>query len=260
MPHILNQRSTRTFSYENREVVIEIEGLNKSFGENHVLKNISMKLFEGENLVVLGRSGTGKSVLIKCIVGLMKSDSGILRVMGRDVTSMNSFAINDLRKRIGFSFQMSALYDSMNVRENLEFPLKRNEPGLNQAEINDRVEEALSNVGLLYAIDLMPVELSGGMQKRVGIARTLILNPTIMLYDEPTAGLDPITAGEINELILSVQETYHTSSIIITHDITCARMTSNRINFMYEGEFVLRGTYNDLSEAEDPRIRPFFEY
>ncbi|MEZ4774829.1 MAG: ATP-binding cassette domain-containing protein [Bacteroidia bacterium] len=260
MPHILNQRSTRTFSYEGREVVIEIEGLNKSFGDNHVLKNISMKLFEGENLVVLGRSGTGKSVLIKCIVGLMKSDSGILRVMGRDVPEMNSFEINTLRKKIGFSFQMSALYDSMNVRENLEFPLKRNEPNLNQGEINDRVEEALHNVGLLYAIDLMPVELSGGMQKRVGIARTLILNPSLMLYDEPTAGLDPITAGEINELILSVQETYHTSSIIITHDITCARMTSNRINFMYEGEFVLKGTYNELSENEDPRIRPFFEY
>lgn len=260
MPHILNQRSTRTFSYEGREVVIEIEGLNKSFGDNHVLKNISMRLFQGENLVVLGRSGTGKSVLIKCIVGLMKSDSGMLRVMGRNVPEMNSLEINAMRKKIGFSFQMSALYDSMNVRENLEFPLKRNEPHLNQGEINDRVEEALQNVGLLYAIDLMPVELSGGMQKRVGIARTLILNPSLMLYDEPTAGLDPITAGEINELILSVQETYHTSSIIITHDITCARMTSNRINFMYEGEFVLKGTYNELSEDQDPRIRPFFEY
>ncbi|MEZ4827077.1 MAG: ATP-binding cassette domain-containing protein [Bacteroidia bacterium] len=252
--------STRTFDYAGRDVIIEIEGLNKSFGDNHVLKNIDMKLYQGENLVVLGRSGTGKSVLIKCIVGLMRSDSGVLRVMGRNVPDLNTFEMNDLRKRIGFSFQMSALYDSMNVRENLEFPLKRNEPGLNQGEINDRVEEALSNVGLLHAIDLMPVELSGGMQKRVGIARTLILNPSIMLYDEPTAGLDPITAGEINELILSVQEQYHTSSIIITHDITCARMTGNRINFMYEGEFVLKGGYNDLSVVDDPRIRPFFEY
>lgn len=248
------------FSYEGRDVVIEIDGLNKSFGNNHVLKNISMELYEGENLVVLGRSGTGKSVLIKCIVGLMKPDNGILKVFGQNIPDLNSFEINQLRKKIGFSFQMSALYDSMNVRENLEFPLRRNEPGLTQGEINDRVEEALKNVGLLYAIDLMPVELSGGMQKRVGIARTLILNPTIMLYDEPTAGLDPITAGEINELILSVQETYHTSAIIITHDITCALMTGNRINFMYEGEFVLRGTYDELSKKDDLRIRPFFEY
>ncbi|MCB0845387.1 MAG: ATP-binding cassette domain-containing protein, partial [Bacteroidetes bacterium] len=155
---------------------------------------------------------------------------------------------------------LSALYDSMTVRQNIEFPLKRNVHGLTQAEINQRVEEALDNVGLLYAIDLMPVELSGGMKKRVGIARTLILNPEIMLYDEPTSGLDPITAGEINELILQVQEQYHTSAIIITHDITCARMTGNRINFMYEGEFVLKGTFEELSHIDDYRIKPFFEY
>ena len=251
---------SRPYSYEGKDIVIDIRGLNKSFGDNHVLKNIDMDLYEGENLVVLGRSGTGKSVLIKCIVALYPFESGIVSVFGKNLADLTSFDINELRKKIGFSFQMSALYDSMTVRENLEFPLKRNEPGLNQGEIDSRVEEALHNVGLLYAIDLMPVELSGGMQKRVGIARTLILNPKIMLYDEPTAGLDPITAGEINELILSVQETYDTSSIIITHDITCAQMTGNRINFMYEGEFVLKGTYEELSKIDDDRIKPFFEY
>ena len=235
------------FDYEGRSRVVEIEGLNKSFGDNHVLKNISMELYEGENLVVLGRSGTGKSVLIKCIVGLLTPDSGKLEVFGQQIPGMKSYQMDAIRKKIGFSFQLSALYDSMTVRQNIEFPLKRNVHGLTQAEINQRVEEALDNVGLLYAIDLMPVELSGGMKKRVGIARTLILNPEIMLYDEPTSGLDPITAGEINELILQVQEQYHTSAIIITHDITCARMTGNRINFMYEGEFVLKGTFEELS-------------
>ena len=254
------QTISTPFDYEGRQMVIDIENLNKSFGDNHVLKNINMNLFEGENLVVLGRSGTGKSVLIKCIVGLMKPSSGRLEVFGENIPDLKSFELDGIRKKIGFSFQLSALYDSMTVRENIEFPLRRNETGLNQREIDARVEEALENVGLLYAIDLMPVELSGGMKKRVGIARTLILNPEIMLYDEPTSGLDPITAREINELILEVQEKYHTSSIIITHDITCARMTGNRINFMYEGEFVLKGTFEELSKVDDARIRPFFEY
>lgn len=246
--------------YTKGNVIIEVENLQKRFGDNIVLTDIDMVLHEEENLVVLGKSGTGKSVLIKCMVGLIKPDAGKLVVLGKDIFRANNYEMDALRKQIGFSFQMSALYDSMTVRENLEFPLKRNEPNVRQGEMNDRVEEALHNVGLLYAIDMMPVELSGGMQKRVGIARTLILNPKIILYDEPTAGLDPITAKEINELILSVQETYKTSSIIITHDLTCARMTGNRINLMVDGAFPIKGTYEDLQQISDPRLAPFFEY
>ncbi|MEM6800669.1 MAG: ATP-binding cassette domain-containing protein [Bacteroidota bacterium] len=246
--------------YSPDKIIIEVENLQKRFGNNVVLTNIDMLLYERENLVVLGKSGTGKSVLIKCMVGLIKPDAGKLNVLGKDIMNINTYDMDYLRKQIGFSFQMSALYDSMTVRENLEFPLKRNEPDVGKGEMNDRVEEALHNVGLLYAIDMMPVELSGGMQKRVGIARTLILNPKIILYDEPTAGLDPITAKEINELILSVQETYKAASIIITHDLTCARMTGNRINLMADGEFPIKGTYEELQKIDDPRLAPFFEY
>ncbi|MEM8889095.1 MAG: ATP-binding cassette domain-containing protein [Bacteroidota bacterium] len=249
-----------SIDYSADKIIIEVEHLQKRFGDNVVLTDINMVLYEEENLVVLGKSGTGKSVLIKCMVGLIKPDAGKLMVLNKDIMTANTYEMDELRKQIGFSFQMSALYDSMTVRENLEFPLKRNEPDVGRGEMNDRVEEALHNVGLLYAIDMMPVELSGGMQKRVGIARTLILNPKIILYDEPTAGLDPITAKEINELILSVQETYKTSSIIITHDLTCARMTGNRINLMADGEFPIKGTYEDLQKISDPRLAPFFEY
>ncbi|MDW3648556.1 MAG: ATP-binding cassette domain-containing protein [Bacteroidia bacterium] len=249
-----------SIDYSPDKIIIEVEHLQKRFGDNVVLTDINMVLYEEENLVVLGKSGTGKSVLIKCMVGLIKADAGKLNVLNKDIMTANTYEMDELRKQIGFSFQMSALYDSMTVRENLEFPLKRNEPDVGRGEMNDRVEEALHNVGLLYAIDMMPVELSGGMQKRVGIARTLILNPKIILYDEPTAGLDPITAKEINELILSVQETYKTSSIIITHDLTCARMTGNRINLMADGEFPIKGTYEDLQKISDPRLAPFFEY
>lgn len=249
-----------SIDYSPDKIIIEVEHLQKRFGDNVVLTDINMVLYEEENLVVLGKSGTGKSVLIKCMVGLIKPDAGKLMVLNKDIMTADNYEMDELRKQIGFSFQMSALYDSMTVRENLEFPLKRNEPNVGRGEMNDRVEEALHNVGLLYAIDMMPVELSGGMQKRVGIARTLILNPKIILYDEPTAGLDPITAKEINELILSVQETYKTSSIIITHDLTCARMTGNRINLMAEGEFPIKGTYEDLQKISDPRLAPFFEY
>lgn len=240
--------------------VIRIENLAKSFGSHEVLIDVSLDLYERENLVILGRSGTGKSVLIKCIVGLIKPDKGRMIVLGQDVETLSAPDLDVLRRKIGFSFQLSALYDSMTVRQNLEFPLRRNMTSLTSAEINDRVEEALENVSLAYAIDRMPSELSGGMKKRVGIARTLILNPSIMLYDEPTAGLDPITAGEINELILEVRETYHTSSIIITHDIACARMTGDRMILMDGGYLPLMGTYEDLAETHDPRLQPFFDY
>lgn len=248
------------FDYRNREKVIEITNLYKSFGSNHVLKGIDLDVYDGENLVVLGRSGTGKSVLIKCIVGLLKSDQGKMRVLGQEVTELDNHGLDLLRKDIGFSFQGSALYDSMSVRENLLFPLERNQKHLSTNEKNFKIKEALENVGLGYAIDLMPSELSGGMKKRVGVARTLILNPKIMLYDEPTAGLDPITAREINELIIEVQRLYKTSSIIITHDITCARMTGNRIVALTDGYCDLKGTYDELEQLEDPRLKPFFEY
>ncbi len=240
--------------------VIEIERLQKAFGEMVVLRNVNLLLYERENLVVLGRSGTGKSVLIKCIVGLMRPDGGSIRVFGEDVLKLSHRQLDRLRQEVGFSFQGSALYDSMTVRENLVFPLIRNSPHLSRAEIDAAVEEALDNVGLLRAIDQVPSELSGGMKKRVGIARTLILKPQIMLYDEPTAGLDPITAREINELILEVQQRYQTASIIITHDITCARMTANHMIALIDGYSELQGTFEELKQMGDPRLAPFFEY
>ena len=261
MPH--PQVSTvagQTISREGREVVASIKNLHKSFGERHVLKGVDLELYEGENLVILGRSGTGKSVLIKCMVGLMKPDSGSINVLGKEVVKLNHRELDQLRLQIGFSFQGSALYDSMTVRENLEFPLKRNLGVFDRRKLNDLVSAALEDVGLVHTINQMPAELSGGMKKRVGIARTLILNPKIMLYDEPTSGLDPITAIEINELILSVREKYHTSSIIITHDISSARHTSDRIVALIDGHSRLQGTFDALKQASDPDLEPFFKY
>ncbi len=246
--------------YATSVPVIEIEHLKKSFGSHVVLRDINLVLHEKENVVVLGRSGTGKSVLIKCIVGLIRPNGGSIRVFGEDVLNLNLRQLDQLRQEIGFSFQGAALYDSMTVRENLEFPLVRNSPDLSRQRIDAAVEEALDNVGLLDAIDQVPSELSGGMKKRVGIARTLILKPKIMLYDEPTAGLDPITAREINELILSVQKRYETASIIITHDITCARMTANHMIALTDGYSDLQGTFDELQQIGDPRLAPFFEY
>lgn len=258
-------QDTRSHSVHSRsdgtsQPVIEIAHLQKAFGENVVLRDVNLFLYERENLVVLGRSGTGKSVLIKCVVGLMKPDAGSIRVFGEDVLQLSGRQLDQLRQEVGFSFQGSALYDSMTVRENLIFPLVRNSPNLTPGEINSAVEEALDNVGLLRAIDQVPSALSGGMKKRVGIARTLILKPRIMLYDEPTAGLDPITAREINELILEVQERYQTASIIITHDITCARMTANYMIALVDGYSDIQGTFDELKQHGDPRLAPFFEY
>lgn len=240
--------------------VASVRNLHKSFGEKVVLQDVNLDLKESENLVILGRSGTGKSVLIKCMVGLMKPDSGTINVLGADVLSLNEQQLNELRKHIGFSFQGSALYDSMSVRENLEFPLKRNLKIHNRKELDELVMDALEDVGLSHAVNLMPSELSGGMKKRIGIARTLILKPKIMLYDEPTAGLDPITSTEINDLIMTVREKYHTSSIIITHDISSAKHTSDRIIVLSQGRNRLEGTFEDLMRSDDPEIKPFFEY
>ena len=240
--------------------VIKIRGVEKSFADYDVLRGIDLDLYQGENLVVLGRSGTGKSVLIKLISGLLAPDTGTIEVLGNEVTTISQKALEDLRIRIGFSFQNSALYDSMTVRKNLEFPLVRNRKGITRAEINKNVEEVLEAVGLSQTINQMPSELSGGQRKRIGIARTLILNPEIMLYDEPTAGLDPITCIEINELINEVQQRYHTSSIIITHDLTCAKMTGDRIAMLLDGQFQRVGTFDEVFATDDGRVKPFYDY
>ncbi len=242
------------------ETVITIRRLFKSFGERKVLRGIDLELAKTENLVVLGRSGSGKSVLIKVIAGLLKPDSGTVEVLGHKVDELDDRDLQALRRRLGFLFQHSALYDSMSVRENLEFPLVRNEVDLGTAEIDARVVEALEAVGLRQAIDQMPAELSGGQRKRVGIARTLILRPEIMLYDEPTAGLDPITSTEINKLINQVRERFATSSIIITHDLACARMTGDRIAMLLDGEFQREGTFDEVFATEDKRVRDFYDY
>jgi phospholipid/cholesterol/gamma-HCH transport system ATP-binding protein len=243
-----------------RESVVRIRDLKKSFNDRTVLSKVNLDLYKGENLVILGRSGTGKSVLIKCMVGLIKPDAGEINILGYDVASLDPQQLNELRRMIGFSFQGSALYDSMSVRENLEFPLKRNLKMFDTRKLNDLVTEALDNVGLEHAVDLMPSELSGGMKKRVGIARTLILKPKIMLYDEPTAGLDPITSREINQLINEVRSKYDTSSIIITHDISSARETGDRIVALINGENKVEGTFQELQHTEDPDIKAFFNY
>jgi phospholipid/cholesterol/gamma-HCH transport system ATP-binding protein len=240
--------------------VVEIRNLTKSFGDRQILKDVNLDLFEQENLVVLGRSGTGKSVLIKCLIGLLKPDSGEINVLGFPVTTLSDAKLHELRLQVGFSFQGSALYDSMSVRQNLEFPLKRNLGIYTRTQLNEIVMVALGEVELEDAVDLMPSELSGGMRKRIGIARTLILKPKLMLYDEPTAGLDPVTSIEINELILKVREKHGTSSIIITHDISCARQTSDRIVALINGESKLEGTFEELQSANDKDLKPFFEY
>nr|WP_067062619.1 ATP-binding cassette domain-containing protein [Mucilaginibacter sp. L294] len=245
---------------DKNNTVIKIRGVEKSFADYDVLRGIDLDLYQGENLVVLGRSGTGKSVLIKLISGLLPTDTGTIEVLGNDVTNISQRALEDLRIRIGFSFQNSALYDSMTVRKNLEFPLVRNRKNITRAEINKNVEEVLEAVGLSQTINQMPSELSGGQRKRIGIARTLILNPEIMLYDEPTAGLDPITCIEINDLINEVQQRYHTSSIIITHDLTCAKMTGDRIAMLLDGQFQRVGTFDEVFATNDARVKPFYDY
>jgi len=246
--------------YSNSEPVISIRGLYKAFGDLEVLKGIDLDVFKGENVVVLGRSGTGKSVLIKIIVGLLKQDKGSVKVLGQEVIQLSGKDLDALRLRIGFSFQSSALYDSMNVRENLEFPLTINFKHLSKAEINNSVEEVLDAVGLIDKMKQMPSELSGGQRKRIGIARTLILKPEIMLYDEPTSGLDPITSTEINELINEVQQKYNTTSIIITHDLTCAKETGNRIAMLLQGKFLRMGTFDEVFDTDDEQVKSFFNY
>lgn len=243
-----------------KKPILEIKDLKKSFGSNHVLNGFNLQLFEGENLVIMGKSGSGKSVMIKCLVGLMQPDSGSIEVMGKDINTLNRIDLDKLRTEIGFLFQGSALYDSMTVRENLEFPLRRHKDKLrNVTETTNLVIEALESVGLVKAIDLMPAELSGGMQRRVALARTLILKPKIILYDEPTSGLDPITAKEIIELMQRVKHQYKTSSLIITHDVDCARVVSERMILLVDGINYAEGTFETLKASNDDKVKAFFK-
>ena len=245
---------------KSEKAVIEIKDLYKSFGDNHVLNGFNMTLLEGENLVVMGKSGSGKSVMVKCLVGLVKPDSGTVKVLGKEIDKLDQQTLDELRSDIGFLFQGSALYDSMTVRENLEFPMRRHKEKLGVVtDTEPLVREALENVGLAHTMDLMPVELSGGMKRRVALARTLILKPKVILYDEPTSGLDPITSKEIIELMRSIQKKYGTSSLIITHDVDCARVISERMVLLVNGINYAEGTYAQLSQSTDPKVDAFFK-
>lgn len=253
-------KSFKQHTIDRSQVSIAIHDVYKSFGELDVLKGVNLDVYKGENVVVLGRSGTGKSVLIKLLVGLLTPDRGTIHVLGEEVELLKGKALDELRLRVGFSFQNSALYDSMNVRQNLEFPLVMNRKHLRKAEIRKSVEEVLDAVGLRDKMEALPSDLSGGQRKRIGIARTLILKPEIMLYDEPTSGLDPITSAEINELINEVQEQYNTTSIIITHDLTCAKATGDRVAMLLDGTFVKVGHFDEVFAYHDERIKSFYNY
>lgn len=257
----LKNISTISKELENRQVVLEIKNLYKSFGENHVLKGFNMKLYKEENLVIMGKSGSGKSVMIKCLVGLMKADKGSIFLMDNNLSQLNHEDLDHLRADIGFLFQGSALYDSMTVRENLEFPLRRHRNRFDEnIDTEILVLEALNDVGLGHTVDLLPAELSGGMQRRIALARTLILRPKVILYDEPTSGLDPITAKEIILLILDMKKKFNTSSLIITHDVDCARVISDRMILLIDGVNYAEGTFNELSKSSDPKIQAFFKH
>jgi phospholipid/cholesterol/gamma-HCH transport system ATP-binding protein len=258
----MNDTQTVKFSPDQSEgskTVIEINNLRKSFGNQEVLKNVSLELFKGENLVVLGKSGSGKSVLIKCIVGLLNPNGGSINVLGQKIGELKTGEMGELRKKIGFLFQSGALYDSMTVKENLEFPLRRGRKDLTKVEIDEKVKEVLENVGLSDAIHKMPSQLSGGMRKRISLARTIVVDPLIMLYDEPTTGLDPVTSDEISLLINHIQKKYKTSSVIITHDIECARMTANRVVMLHDGEVYKEGNLSEFEKSTDTLIKSFFK-
>jgi len=244
----------------NQTAVLEIKDLHKSYGTNHVLNGFNLTLYEGENLVIMGKSGCGKSVMIKCLIGLEKADKGTIEIMGQEINSMNHDELNEMKTEIGFLFQGSALYDSMTVRENLEFPLRRHTKKFGELEDTlPLVTEVLKSVGLESAIDLMPSELSGGMKRRIALARTLILKPKIILYDEPTTGLDPITSKEIILLMEDIQKKYKTSAIIITHDVDCARVVANRMMLLIDGVNYMEGSFEDVSKSSDPKVKAFFK-
>lgn len=242
------------------ELAIEISDLHISFGDQHILNGVNLNVKKGENLVVLGRSGSGKSVLIKIIAGLLKPDSGKVITLGQDMNTINEKDLRLLRQKIGFSFQNSALYDSMTIYDNIAFPLLRNSKKYTKAELDKAIMGALDAVGLSQTAQQMPAELSGGQRKRIGIARTLILNPELMLYDEPTAGLDPITCIEINNLIVELQQRFNSSAIIITHDLTCAKTTGHRVAVLLEGKFIREGSFESVFATDEPIVKQFYEY
>jgi phospholipid/cholesterol/gamma-HCH transport system ATP-binding protein len=241
------------------EKILSIKHLYKSFGSNNVLIDFNLELKKGESVVVLGKSGSGKSVLIKCIIGLMQPDKGTVEMFGKNIPDTKEEELDKIRAKVGFLFQSNALYDSMTVRENLEFPLRRHWIEVSQEEVNKMVMEALEDVGLAHTVDMMPVELSGGMRKRIALSRTLILKPEIILYDEPTTGLDPITAKEIIELMMEIQQKYNTTSLIISHDMNCVRMASNRVVMLIDGQCYANGTYEELKQHNNPKVKQFFE-
>lgn len=255
----MNAPNDHTVSAVNIEPVITLENVNKSFGDNYVLRNFNLSLNKGQSIVVLGKSGSGKSVLIKCIIGLLKPDSGSIHVLQHDMSAIRLQELDEMRSRVGFLFQSNALYDSMTVRENLEFPLRRHRRKMTEIEVEQLVKEALINVGLPHTINMMPSELSGGMRKRIALARTIILKPEIILYDEPTTGLDPITAKEISDLIVEFGKKYRTSSIIISHDMHCVRTVAEKIVMLIDGRCYALGTYEELRHSTDENIRKFFE-
>jgi len=250
---------TTTIETTDNSAVIQVRDLYKAFGENKVLSGFNFDLKRGENVVVLGKSGSGKSVLIKCIIGLMQVDKGMINVLGNDVPKLNTTDLDKMRAKVGFLFQSNALYDSMTVRENLEFPLRRHWIKTSKEEVNDLVMEVLTNVGLPHTVDMMPSELSGGMRKRIALARTLILKPDIILYDEPTTGLDPITGKEISNLMVDIQKKYNTSSVIISHDLNCVKIVANRVVMLIDGICYATGTYEELELSTDKKVKQFFE-
>lgn len=257
---VLSAMSERQNHTAGREAVISIRGLYKAFNNIPVLEGVDLDVYKGETVVILGRSGSGKSVLIRIIAGLLAPDAGVVRVMGQDIARLHKKQMRLLRLKIGFLFQGSALFDSMTVRENIEFSLVRHFKHLSEAELTRRIEEILDVLGLEHTENKMPAELSGGQKKRVGIARTLVLHPEVMLYDEPTGGLDPVTSVEINELINAVRKQYNTTSIIITHDLTCAKTTGDRLYILSDGKFIREGSFEDVFESKDERIKSFYDY
>ncbi len=244
---------------KNGKPVIRLNNLKIAFGSNQVLNGFNLDLHKGENIVVLGKSGSGKSVLIKCIIGLLQPDEGEIIIFDQNILELNHDELDLIRAKVGFLFQSNALYDSMTVRNNLEFPLRRHWMKLDHSKVNEMIMEALSNVGLEHTVDMMPVELSGGMRKRIALARTLILKPEIILYDEPTTGLDPITGREISELMVVIQEKYKTSSLIISHDMKCVQKTADKIAVLLDGKCHALGTFDELKLSEDKLIKQFFE-